>query len=1250
MARKYIARSLSGGVVVLCVILLFTPNSHSQGFKAVRKTFVLSGSVGLPGVTMQGLTGPSGPPVTDENGVYSAEVVYGWSGAVTPVKLGYTFEPKQRVYQKVTENKSDESYSANLLTYKISGSTGQAGVKLTGLPDDPVSDENGRYTATLTYGWSGPVIPEKTGYRFEPPSKMYTQIIENKSGEDFKAVELTFTIAGSVGADGVVMKGLPNNPVTSGDGNYRVEVPYGWSGTVTPTKEGHQFSPPSREYSLVMDATTFESYTAEVFTYRISGSVGMSGVTMDGLPDNPMTGADGYYSAVVPYGWLGKVTPSRPGYEFAPPSRDFKKVISDHESQDFNPGLIQLMISGNAGIPGATMEGLSDNPVSDATGAYRAKVEWGWGGTVTPVKEGMSFEPPSRTYASLANDQLNQTYAAKPITYRLAGNVGPAQVLLDGLPGRVLSEPDGSYSVEVTYKWNGNVTPKKAGYEFEPPSRSYVDVQADQTIEDYQARIIQYTISGRIADENGSIGIAGVLVFAENNGGSDLTDANGDYQLPVDFGWRGKLTPNKDGYTFTPVSKMIESVVRNTSSVGFLGKAKMMTITDSIIFGEGAEAEPITGVTVTADPGGYTGTTDSKGKYAVKVPYGWSGRLVPTKEGFGFEETQDGSNLYTSVTEDIDKTVKPVPSQPVPSQPVPSQPLPVPSQPVPSQLVPSQPVPLQPLPSQPVPSQPVDPERQALLDLIEKYDRQLRILSGEPVPETPGLPPAQPGQIPAPLVVTGPAVNGDFQGDLLDVLIKISEQTNVDIGVDRTVKAGVQPVNVRLVHTPIETALQSILGTQYSFKKEGDAYLVFRPITNTFMGDQLRQVLQDIALAAGVPIIPDENVIGEVWVELPGVSLKVALDIVLAGTGYVVKETPNYILVASRDVTHSAFPDISEMRNVRLNYLSPLKASQLLSTAYEKYVRSDNDPNGHIISVTAPPALADQIVRQIRSLDHRPRQVLLDARVVVMERGDLLDMGVEWGFPTMSAGVFSDSYLDGDKLAGSVGTSWPWGVQIGYSSDRSFTNSLLMALNLLQENGQADIVSNPQVLAQDGKESNMGVVTEEHFVLTAPQTTGFFLNSEFVTITSGTTLTITPHIGDNNDITLEMEVEVSDSIPNGRGTDLPVVTRRRTKNVATIADGGTVALAGLTENRSRLKEKSVPYLSNLPLVGALFRNTESDQSTQEVAVFVTAQLIPDQYKAPTPAARLNPSANLPTEPAGEDYREQLRQSLSGQLR
>jgi len=76
MARKKIRRILSGGAIVLFVVLFCFLDISVQAFEAVKVTHTISGSAGVSGVTMKGLPGTT--VVTDQNGYYSVTVDYGW--------------------------------------------------------------------------------------------------------------------------------------------------------------------------------------------------------------------------------------------------------------------------------------------------------------------------------------------------------------------------------------------------------------------------------------------------------------------------------------------------------------------------------------------------------------------------------------------------------------------------------------------------------------------------------------------------------------------------------------------------------------------------------------------------------------------------------------------------------------------------------------------------------------------------------------------------------------------------------------------------------------------------------------------------------------------------------------------------------------------------------------------------------------------------------------------------------------------
>ena len=215
---------------------------------------------------------------------------------------------------------------------------------------------------------------------------------------------------------------------TDVNGYYEIEVSSDWSGTVTPTKTGYGFSPTDRSYVNVTVDQIDQDYTATVLTYTISGTVtsggpGLDGVTMDGLPGNPVTAGGGLYNATVVYGWGGTVTPTKTGYTFVPASRLHSNVTSDQLNQDYAGTLLTYTISGTildpgaAPVPGVSVDadGGGGSDVTDPNGEYSVTVNYDWSGTVTPTKTDYTFAPTDRVYANVTSNQSAQDYTGTDI-------------------------------------------------------------------------------------------------------------------------------------------------------------------------------------------------------------------------------------------------------------------------------------------------------------------------------------------------------------------------------------------------------------------------------------------------------------------------------------------------------------------------------------------------------------------------------------------------------------------------------------------------------------------------------------------------------------------------------------------------------------------------------------------------------------------------------------------------------------------
>ncbi|MFC1677387.1 LamG-like jellyroll fold domain-containing protein, partial [Planctomycetota bacterium] len=228
------------------------------------------------------------------------------------------------------------------------------------------------------------------------------------------------------------------------------------------------------------------------------------------------------------------------------------------------------------------------NSITDSNGYYELTVDYGWSGTVTPAKEGYTFDPNSDIYSNISSDYNNMDFVAELSTFIIFGYVTESD---DVTPiadvnvsaengggsytsryggGSDMTDANGYYIIVVDYNFTGKVTPAKYAYVFEPNSIEYTDVNDDQpTSQDYIGTELTYTVAGYILNDCNNP-IEGVSVNANNGGGSGISDANGFYEVWVDYNWSGTITPSKTNTTFTPVSTAYADVLDDIEDQNYL--------------------------------------------------------------------------------------------------------------------------------------------------------------------------------------------------------------------------------------------------------------------------------------------------------------------------------------------------------------------------------------------------------------------------------------------------------------------------------------------------------------------------------------------------------------------------------------------------------------------------------------------------------------------------------------------------------
>ena len=414
-----------------------------------------------------------------------------------------------------------------------------------------------------------------------------------------------------------------------------------------------------------------------------------------------------------------------------------------------------------------------------------------------------------------------------------------------------------------------------------------------------------------------------------------------------------------------------------------------------------------------------------------------------------------------------------------------------------------------------------------------------------------------------------------------------------------------------------------------------------RLVTNMFYDTSIRQALVDIAAQTGVIIVPDMSVQGIVTCELKDVPLEKALEIIVAAGGYMVKKMDGYYLVGSPSPKGPNFQTFSVMSTVtstiKLNYLKAEDAKNLLPEDFTGYVKANKERNE--VCITAPRGIAERILNDLKNADRPPRQVMLEAKMVELTAGVKEQLGVDWEWewenPTRGENIRSGmAAFDTANNA----------IQLGYATTAEFTKRLFLTLALLCENNSATIIANPRVTAMDGQKAEIKVTTEEYFKITTGPTS--YAYATLQTIESGITLEMTPHIGTEGEITLEVSPEVSDVVGVG-AEGLPKITRRRATTTVRVKDGGTVVIGGMVTSTMQDRVSKVPLLGDIPVLGHLFKSTEARENTRDVLIFITPRILAENNSSePITTAVKGGQKHETVEPASQEFKKQLREVLS----
>lgn len=425
---------------------------------------------------------------------------------------------------------------------------------------------------------------------------------------------------------------------------------------------------------------------------------------------------------------------------------------------------------------------------------------------------------------------------------------------------------------------------------------------------------------------------------------------------------------------------------------------------------------------------------------------------------------------------------------------------------------------------------------------------------------------------------------------------------------------------------PMSEAAQEELAAKSKYQGE--------PISLDFQDVPVRQVLQIIAQVNGFNLVTTDTVTGNVTISLSGVPWDQALEMILRVKGLDKRLDGNILLIAPQEElaaretqalqSKKQVSDLAPLQtvNIAINYAKAASLATILKStdggilSERGAVTVDERTNTLLIRDTLPSI--DEARKMIDALDVPVKQVLIESRMVTVLDNVDEQLGVRWGFSDkqddngVSGSIEGANTIAGgtvpsitDRLNVNLPVTSAAGT-IGFQVASLVDGTILdLELSALESENKGEIIASPRITVANQQEAYIEQGTEIPYV---QATSSGATSVEFKKAVLS--LKVTPHITPDNRIILDLVVTQDtrgETVSTSTG-DAVAIDTQEIKTQVLVDNGETIVLGGIFQQTSSDGVTKVPLFGDLPLVGALFRNTSQLQQKRELLIFVTPKI------------------------------------------
>ena len=326
--------------------------------------------------------------------------------------------------------------------------------------------------------------------------------------------------------------------------------------------------------------------------------------------------------------------------------------------------------------------------------------------------------------------------------------------------------------------------------------------------------------------------------------------------------------------------------------------------------------------------------------------------------------------------------------------------------------------------------------------------------------------------------------------------------------------------------------------------------------------------------------------------------------------------------------------------------LSNLKIAGALEATQPIHVSADEGTNALIIAASAQDF--EVLAEIIDKLDIFREQVFVEMLIMEISEDGLRKIGVDWATIDQSvdgsARVFGATNF-GPRVDFASGTLE--GLAVGIWRGSGTNVRIGSMLHALEKQSGINILSTPHILTSNHNKAKIIVGESRPFVVKSRITEGSdpltpTVIKEYEYKDVGITMDITPHISQSGLIRLEIKSEFTKLIEDvtSLAIDTPSTAKREAETIVSMNSGSTVVIGGLIRDDKIAVETKVPLVSDIPIIGGLFKYEKDQLQKTNLLIFITPHIMSSQEDM----EQMTRDKKMEIESALEDFKQNKEQN------